>query len=603
MRHRGLYTTLGIALLYASAAQLSFLLRLPGWQFSLIWPHPGIALAAVLLLGRAALPGIFLGALVTNVFLLLGTIKLNLIAVATVATPTKLGIAVAISAASTLVPFVAARALRIVAPRAPLWASAREVVLGTLVMGTASVIYVGGVASIRAFDMLPQDVTAGIWAMWWLANFCGMLIFAPFAFILGQHVLAGTRTSQSGAAIGPTLLYSAAAALALTVYMALWTADTEEISAQLSRESKLAANNTAEVLRNAQRDLEGLRALFSASTQVTRAQFRRFLLAHNGDTTDRPQARAKVWIPHVTDRAAWEASMQRELGRPVTIFQMGRTGGAVPAEQRENYFPVEFIEPLDQFNRGAVGFDVSSEALRRAALDYARDTGKAGMTVPITLRQTQLPDPVMQLCLGVYARGTTVQSVDARRAGLTGFICGAYPVHSVFAKSLVAARGDIDLYLFDLSNAAPVELYRASAAGTRTEGKPDGGLATLAGLRLRAHGMADIHFAGQQWLVLASPGPAFIDAQRTWTPWGAMTLLLSLGLVVTCIRVERLAADQQMEGERRKTEQALIAAREANKAQDFFMAAASHDIKQPAGAGRLPTLCLWPTHGDRHRNW
>ncbi|MCX6905167.1 MAG: MASE1 domain-containing protein, partial [Verrucomicrobia bacterium] len=57
---------LGVAAVYAVAAKVSFLFTIPPGNISPILPAAGVALAAVMILGRKALPGIWLGSFAAN---------------------------------------------------------------------------------------------------------------------------------------------------------------------------------------------------------------------------------------------------------------------------------------------------------------------------------------------------------------------------------------------------------------------------------------------------------------------------------------------------------------------------------------------------------
>ncbi|HMY46478.1 MAG TPA: MASE1 domain-containing protein, partial [Leptospiraceae bacterium] len=57
---------LAIALAYVLGARVGFSLAFLNSQVSPIWPPEGIALAALLLLGRSAVPGVLIGAVVAN---------------------------------------------------------------------------------------------------------------------------------------------------------------------------------------------------------------------------------------------------------------------------------------------------------------------------------------------------------------------------------------------------------------------------------------------------------------------------------------------------------------------------------------------------------
>jgi len=58
-----------------------------------------------------------------------------------------------------------------------------------------------------------------------------------------------------------------------------------------------------------------------------------------------------------------------------------------PSFVREQYFSIVYIEPLDERNRQALGFDMSTEASRWEAMQRARDTGQPAATGKVRLRQ------------------------------------------------------------------------------------------------------------------------------------------------------------------------------------------------------------------------
>jgi uncharacterized membrane protein len=62
---------LAVAAVYAAVAKLSFLFTIPPGNVSPIFPAAGVALAAVIILGRKALIGVWLGSFVANILSLL----------------------------------------------------------------------------------------------------------------------------------------------------------------------------------------------------------------------------------------------------------------------------------------------------------------------------------------------------------------------------------------------------------------------------------------------------------------------------------------------------------------------------------------------------
>jgi len=132
--------------------------------------------------------------------------------------------------------------------------------------------------------------------------------------------------------------------------------------------------------------LFALRALYDSSEEVTREEFSTFARAIlRRDTA----VRAVEWLPLVEEEARQdhESEVQRAWRPDYRIRDRSDQDRMIPSPRRARYFPVCFVEPLDD-NEAAVGFDVSSEPIRRAALEGAIATGEFTITAPIHLVQS-----------------------------------------------------------------------------------------------------------------------------------------------------------------------------------------------------------------------
>jgi signal transduction histidine kinase/CheY-like chemotaxis protein len=111
--------------------------------------------------------------------------------------------------------------------------------------------------------------------------------------------------------------------------------------------------------------LRGTAGLFNASGEVTRDEFRAYV--------ERLNLRRNYPGVLGIGFAAY-APTRTELDR--RIAQAGSPGGmtirAWPEGTRSGYSAILFLEPLDQRNRAALGFDMMSEAVRREAMTAAR---------------------------------------------------------------------------------------------------------------------------------------------------------------------------------------------------------------------------------------
>ncbi|MDV6348729.1 EAL domain-containing protein [Nitrosomonas sp. Is35] len=140
-----------------------------GSSITLFWPPSGIALAALLLWGLPCWPGIFLGALVTN----LSTGDLT--------SP----VALAIAIGNTAGPVLGAVLLRKVLGFQNSFIRGRDVT-AFLLIGPGSMLLTAsiGVFALYAGGMLPFDLLSQAWTGWWLGDTVGVLVFTPFLLFL-----------------------------------------------------------------------------------------------------------------------------------------------------------------------------------------------------------------------------------------------------------------------------------------------------------------------------------------------------------------------------------------------------------------------------------
>ena len=153
-----------VAVAYWVAARLSLNLALVHGQVTPLWPPTGIALVAILVLGRGVAPGIALAAFAVN--LPLG--------------PSPVGAAF-IAVGNTLAPLVSAELLARAGFRRELDRLRDAVVLivlGALVgmMVSATV----GTLVLVLSGAVPATRLAATWAVWWTGDAMGVLLVAPF---------------------------------------------------------------------------------------------------------------------------------------------------------------------------------------------------------------------------------------------------------------------------------------------------------------------------------------------------------------------------------------------------------------------------------------
>lgn len=263
---------------------------------------------------------------------------------------------------------------------------------------------------------------------------------------------------------------------------------------------------------------ESVGAFFQSDEQVERAEFQQFV-KHLSALRRHPAVQALEWIPRVShsQRTRFEEDTRREGFPDFQITERKTQGVMVRATDREEYFPVRFVEPYEG-NETAVGFDLASDPGRLDVLRRARDTGQMAASARITLVQKAASQTGLLVCLPVYRKDASLGSVPDRRENLEGFVVGVFRVSDMVETALAYLQPqNIDIFLDDDSTMTGERfLYLRLAAGGAGDG-PD---------RKRREGpygalsySAAIEVAGRKWLVVCTSTPEHFAAGKTWQPW------------------------------------------------------------------------------------
>lgn len=115
--------------------------------------------------------------------------------------------------------------------------------------------------------------------------------------------------------------------------------------------------------------VKALKSLFSVAESISAPQFQSFtkdFIATNS------AIQALEWIPQISanERAEFEQSARGEGFPEFKITERLIQGTMTRASQREFYYPVKYISPLEG-NTAALGFDLASNPRRKAAIDKA----------------------------------------------------------------------------------------------------------------------------------------------------------------------------------------------------------------------------------------
>jgi signal transduction histidine kinase len=198
------------------------------------------------------------------------------------------------------------------------------------------------------------------------------------------------------------------------------------ISAQRTQQQKkdqalnmFTAQTAESITGRMQKYEEVLRAgsgLFNASDAVTRSEWKQFT-----DVFELP-----VRYPGAQGIGFAQVVKQQDLQASTDqIRQQGSPDFTLtPEGNRPVYAPIVFNESQTGDKHRAPGFDMYSDPARHAAMDNARDSGKASVTEPLVLVQDQQTNrqPGFVMCLPVYMRSSISANQAERRQNIVGFI-------------------------------------------------------------------------------------------------------------------------------------------------------------------------------------
>jgi len=177
MSHTRLYKNAGItvvlAAVYFAATKFGLRLAFVNASATAVWPPAGIALAALVLLGYRAWPGIFIGAFLAN-----------LTTAGSVAT------SIAIAAGNTLECIAGCYLVAQYAGGRAAFDRAQDVLRFTVLaaMGSTMLSATIGVTSLSLGGFADWKQYTDIWLTWWLGDASGDLVVAPLLILWGSNL-------------------------------------------------------------------------------------------------------------------------------------------------------------------------------------------------------------------------------------------------------------------------------------------------------------------------------------------------------------------------------------------------------------------------------
>ncbi|MFZ0799643.1 MAG: CHASE domain-containing protein [Terriglobales bacterium] len=288
-------------------------------------------------------------------------------------------------------------------------------------------------------------------------------------------------------------------------------------------------------------NLVSLGALFDAVHDVKREEFGQFTVSL---LAQKNAIQALEWIPRVTKRSRRKYEEDaRRAGFPSFEFTERPSSGKLVREgERDEYFPVFFVVPF-KGNEKALGYDLASDPVRRAALQSSADSGRLVATNRVKLVQETSDQYGFLVFRPVYRGGVEPASTEERREKLIGFVLAVFRVGDIVEKG-GAARSSawgLNLAIFDrAANPGERLLY---PRGAHLDGAGD----LPRGFRVTR----TISVAGRTWELAAYPLPNSFRPER-WSSWATFLAGLLLTYLLKAHLAERKRAEEALGASERR---------------------------------------------------
>jgi len=500
---RRVLQVLFLAAAYVFFGWLGSLLAVPPGYATAVFPAAGVALAALLLYGAPLAPGVWLGSFAMN--LAIGYQGSGYV------TTTNASVAATIAIGSTAQALAGVWLIRRAIGFPNALDREKDIGLFLLLGGPLSCLVSAttGVTSLHLYGVIASDQYLQNWVVWWVGDAIGVVVTTPLLFAILGKPRPAWRPRRTALVLPPIALL--AASVVLFLLASRWEQDRLRVA--FHQRADTVATNLETGVGGYLQFLHAIERFFVTSGTVERHKFHQFVQTA---LRDFPGLAALSWNPRVRDaeRASFEAAVRREGYAGFRILERDAQGQLRPATRRDEYIVVTYIEPYAG-NEAALGYDIDSDARRRAAIERAHDSGATVATGRIRLLQEPGEQWGILLLQPVYRDGAALNDAESRRRALQGFAAGVLRMSSIVQAAMpVADRHDMSLRFLDES--AP--------QSERTLYQINANIATPAAEALRFDDVFEA--AGRSYRIVALPTPAYLAAHPALVAWSVLAASL-----------------------------------------------------------------------------
>lgn len=300
-------------------------------------------------------------------------------------------------------------------------------------------------------------------------------------------------------------------------------------------------------------------------------------------------------------RSAFDAELSRTYKEEGSLVPTLRPGG-----ERSDYFPMTYVEPLDEANKKLLGYDPYSNPVHRPIMDLARDTGQPQSTRKVYLL-SEAPsedkadfalNPGFVVYVPIYRKGEPTDTVEERRNTLDGFIVGAVEAEGLLREIFRAQSGgpSIDFEVYDGEGLTQDHLLYDSDGVRRASGsqKPSSSgfidkIDEVLGLPVSGEDTAPKNWRfdsldvveQREWQLYSEALPGFEYGRENRLPLFVLLSGLAVSLLLFSITFLLVRSRSRTERARQDLENTNRELEATNRELETFSYSVSHDLRAP----------------------